>query len=171
MTLSHISQPGQTASAPLLLYLHGAGEVGGDTVPQLRKSGPWTNALYDPRNAYRSDTAEAHHHFHVLAFHLQERDWDGAALDAELVAYLAAHPAIDRGRLFLTGVSRGGRGVLRLAIQCLRAGRPVTYSRRNGGSTAGVRFRSTSFTARRMRRFHSRGRPCCIGGSAALRPD
>jgi hypothetical protein len=32
MTLPHISQPGQAASAPLLLYLHGAGEVGGDTV-------------------------------------------------------------------------------------------------------------------------------------------
>ena len=126
MTLSHISQPGQTASVPVLLYLHGAGEVGGDTVQQLRKSGPWTNALYDPRNAYRSDTAAALRHFHVLAFHLQEGDWDGAALDAELVAYLAAHPAIDRGRLFLTGVSRGGRGVLRLAIQRLRAGRLVT---------------------------------------------
>ena len=51
---------------------------------------------------------------------------DGAALDAELAAYLAARPAIDRGRLFLTGVSRGGRGVLRLAIQRLRAGRLVT---------------------------------------------
>jgi predicted peptidase len=126
MTLSHISQPGQAASDPLLLYLHGAGEVGGDTAQQLRKSGPWANALYDPRNAYRSDTAAALSRFHVLAFHLQEGDWDGAALEAELVAYLAAHPAIDRGRLFLTGVSRGGRGVLRLAIQRLRAGRPVT---------------------------------------------
>ena len=126
MTLSHISQPGQAASAPLLLYLHGAGEVGGDPVQQLHKHGPWTNALYDPRNAYRSDTAAALRHFHVLAFHLQEGDWDGAVLDADLVTYLAAHPAVDRGRLFLTGVSRGGRGVLRLAIQRLRAGRPVT---------------------------------------------
>ena len=99
-----------------MLYLHGAGEVGGDTVQQLGKSGPWTNALYDPRNAYRSDTAAALRHLHVLAFHLQEGDWDGAALDAELMAYLAAQPAIDRGRLFLTGVSRGGRGALRLAI-------------------------------------------------------
>ena len=96
MALSHVSQRGQTASAPLLLYLHGAGEVGGNTIQQLRKSGPWTNALYDPRNAYRPDTAAALRHFHVLAFHLQEGDWDGAALDAELVAYLAAHPAIDR---------------------------------------------------------------------------
>ena len=111
---------------PPLFYLHGAGEVGGDTVQQLRKSGPSTNALYDPRNAYRSDTAAALRHFHVLAFHLQEGDWGGAVLDAELEAYLAAHPAIDRGRLFLTGVSRGGRGVLRLAIQRLRAGRLIT---------------------------------------------
>ena len=98
MRLSYISQPGQAASAPLLLYLHGAVEVGGDPVQQLRKHGPWTNALYDPRNAYRSDTAATLRHFQVLAFHLQEGDWDGAALDAELMAYLAAHPAIDRGR-------------------------------------------------------------------------
>jgi hypothetical protein len=98
----------------------------GDHVQQLRKHGPWTNALYDPRNAYRSDTAAALRHFHVLALHLQEGDWDGAALDAELVAYLAAHPGIDGGRLFLTGVSRGGRGVLRLAIQRLWARRLVT---------------------------------------------
>ena len=180
MTLSHISQPGQAASAPLLLYLHGAGEVGGDPVQQLRKHGPWTNALYDPRNAYRSDTAAALRHFHVLAFHLQEGDWDGAALDAELMAYLAAHPAIDRGRLFLTGVSRGGRGVLRLAIQRLRAGRLVTavaaFCPAGGAAEyptrilcSCVRFRSASFTARRMRRFHSKGQPSCIVGSAALR--
>jgi hypothetical protein len=51
--------------------LQGAGEVGGDPVQQLRKHGPWTHALYDPRNAYRSDTAAALRHFHVLAFHLQ----------------------------------------------------------------------------------------------------
>ena len=31
MTLSHISQPGQAASDLLLLSLHSAGEVGGDT--------------------------------------------------------------------------------------------------------------------------------------------
>ena len=71
MTLPYVSQPGQAASSPLLLYLHGAGEVGGDTVQQLRKSGPWTNALYDPRNAYRCDTADALRNFHVLAFDLQ----------------------------------------------------------------------------------------------------
>jgi hypothetical protein len=49
MTLPHISQPGQAASAPLLLYLHGAGEVGGDTVQQRRKSGPWTRACMTQR--------------------------------------------------------------------------------------------------------------------------
>ena len=57
MTLSRISQAGLAASDPLLLCLDGAGEVGGDTAQRLRKSGPWANALYDPRNAYRSDTA------------------------------------------------------------------------------------------------------------------
>jgi hypothetical protein len=59
MTLPHFSQPGQAASAPLLLYLHGGGEVGGDIVQHLRKSGPWTKALYDPKNAYGSDTDAA----------------------------------------------------------------------------------------------------------------
>ena len=40
MTLSHISQPGQAASAPLLLYLHGAGEVGGDPSSSCTSTAP-----------------------------------------------------------------------------------------------------------------------------------
>ena len=181
MTLPHISQPGQAASAPLLFYLHGAGEVGDDTVQQLRKSGPWTNALYDPRNAYRSDTAAALDHFHVLAFHLQEGDWDGAALDAELGAYLAAHPAIDRGRLFLTGVSRGGRGVLRLAIHRLRAGRLVTAVAAFCPAGGAAEYSDADLVLLRQVPIYFihcpedesvpfEGQPCCIGGSAALRP-
>ena len=49
MTLSRINQAGLAASDPLLLWLDGAGKVGGDTAQQLRKSGPWANALYDPK--------------------------------------------------------------------------------------------------------------------------
>jgi predicted peptidase len=126
MRLAHISQPGRQHRKPLLVYLHGKGEIGGETARQLHQHGPWDHALYDPARAYQPDTEAALDAFHVLAFHLPSGDWDGAALDAEIAAYLAEHPELDPSLLYLTGVSRGGRGVLRLALHRLRAERPVT---------------------------------------------
>ena len=126
MTLFHLSRPAGRAGRNLLVYLHGAGEVGGDPERQLRKSGPWADVLHDPAGAYDAATRAAIRRFHVLGYHLAAGDWDGAALDAELLCYLAAHPQIDREGICLTGISRGGRGVLRLAIHRLRAGRPVS---------------------------------------------
>ena len=126
MPLPHLSQPAAAGCNRLLVYLHGAGEVGGDTGRQLRKCGPWVDVLHDPTGTYAADTVAAMRRFHVLAFHLPDGDWDGAVLDADIAAWLDAHPGIDRERLYLTGVSRGGWGVLRLAIHRLRAGRQVT---------------------------------------------
>ena len=125
MPLPHFSRSSAPPPAPLLVYLHGAGEVGGDTELQVRKYGPWADVLHDPAGAYGPDTAAAIRRFHVLGFHLPEGDWDGAALAADLAAWLAAQPGIDPAALHLTGISRGGRGVLRLAVALLRAGRPV----------------------------------------------
>ena len=126
MTLTLVSQPIQAGRQKLLVYLPGAGEVGGDPKSQVRKSGPWNKALRDPRNAYGPDTALELGRFHVLGLHLSAGDWDPAELDAAIDGYLAEHPAIDRDRLYLTGLSRGGRGVLRLALHRLQAGKPVT---------------------------------------------
>ncbi len=125
MLLPHLSRPAMPVRAPLLVYLHGAGEVGGDTEQQVRKFGPWADVLHDPTGAYGPDTAAAIGRFHVLGFHLPAGDWDGDALAAELAAWLTARPEIDPAQLHLTGISRGGRGVLRLAATLLREGRPV----------------------------------------------
>ena len=43
-------------------------------------------------------------------------DWDGGQVNAAIVAYLGSHPEIDPMRICLTGVSLGGRGVLRTAL-------------------------------------------------------
>src|ERR1700756_4202843 len=126
MRLAHISQPGRQQRQALLVYLHGKGEIGGETARQLRQHGPWDHPSYDPAHAYQADTAAALEPFHVLAFHLPGSDWDGAVLDAEITAYMAEHPTLDPDRLFLTGVSLGGRGVLRLALHRLRAGHKIT---------------------------------------------
>lgn len=126
MTLTLVSQPIAAAKQPLLVYLPGAGEVGGDPEQQVHKSGPWNQALHDPLHAYGADTVLELAHFHVLGCHISAGDWDPLELDAAIDCYLANDPGLDPGRLYLTGLSRGGRGVLRLALHRLRAGKPVT---------------------------------------------
>lgn len=126
MTLAVRSQSSDQTPEPLLVYLHGRGEIGGDTDRQVRKYGPWTNVLYNPKDAYGPDTVAELRRFHVLGFHLSAEDWDGAALSEAVDRHLAAHPTVDPNRLFLTGLSLGGRGVLRLALHRLRTGRPVS---------------------------------------------
>lgn len=126
MTLAVLSQASDQSPESLLVFLHGRGEIGGDANRQVRKYGPWTNVLYNPKDAYGPDTMAEIRRYHVLGLHLSAEDWDGEALSDAVDRHLAAHPAIDRGRLFLTGLSLGGRGVLRLALHRLRAGRPVS---------------------------------------------
>jgi predicted peptidase len=126
MTLTPVSQPSSGTRQPLLVYLPGAGEVGGDPYSQVRKSGRWSKVMRDPRNAYGVDTALEVARFHVLGFHLSTGDWDTAEIDAAIDRYFADNPPLDRGRLYLTGLSRGGRGVLRLALHRRQVGKPVT---------------------------------------------
>ena len=126
MTLAALSQASHQTPESLLVFLHGRGEIGGDIGRQVRKYGPWENVLHNPRGAYGPDTMAEIRQFHVLGLHLSEGDWDGEALSEAVDRHLAAHPAIDPERLFLTGLSLGGRGVLRLALHRLRTGRPVS---------------------------------------------
>ena len=126
MTLTFVSQASGQNPEPLLVFLHGRGEIGGDSDRQVRKYGPWTNVLYNPKDAYGPNALAEIRRFHVLGLHLSAGDWDGKALSDAVDRYLAAHPTIDPTRLFLTGLSLGGRGVLRLALQRLRAGQPVS---------------------------------------------
>jgi len=104
---------------PLLVYLHGLGEIGGQRVEQVEKHGPWEH-VRSLEGGYHADTRSEIARFHVLGFHLERGDWDGAQLNDRLRAYIADHPEVDSERLYLTGVSLGGRGVLRLTLTHLR---------------------------------------------------
>ncbi len=126
MTLAALSQASDQIPESLLVFLHGRGEIGGNIDQQVRKYGPWTNILYNPKDTYGPDTITEIRRYHVLGLHLSAEDWNGEALSEAVDRYLAAHPTIDPERLFLTGLSLGGRGVLRLALHRLRTGRPVS---------------------------------------------
>ncbi len=101
--------------APLLVYLHGLGELGGERVEQVEKHGPWER-VRSLEGGYHADARSEIARFHVLGFHLERGDWDGAQLNECLREYLESHPEVDAERPYLTGVSLGGRGVLRLAL-------------------------------------------------------
>ena len=126
MTLTLLSQASDQLPQSLLVFLHGRGEIGGDADRQVRIYGPWANVLYNPKDAYGPDTLAEIRRFHVLGLHLSAKDWDGEALSDAVDRHLAAHLTINPGQLFLTGLSLGGRGVLRLALHRLRKGCPVT---------------------------------------------
>lgn len=126
MAITALSQASDQIPESLLVFLHGRGEIGGDADRQVRIYGPWANVSYNPKDAYGPDTLAEIRRYHVLGFHLSAGDWNGEALSEAMDRHLAAHPTIDPKQLFLTGLSLGGRGVLRLALHRLRMGRPVS---------------------------------------------
>ncbi len=86
---------------PLLLFLHGSGERGSD-IARVKTHGPPKIADQDPAFP-----------FILLSPQLpDEEDWDLAKLDAILDHVLATLP-VDRSRVYLTGLSRGGHATWR----------------------------------------------------------
>ena len=81
---------------PLMIFLHGSGERGAD-IDRVRVHGP-------PKIADRNPDFP----FILISPLLPaEQDWDIAKLDAILDEALATLP-VDRSRVYLTGLSRGG---------------------------------------------------------------
>jgi predicted peptidase len=90
---------------PLLLFLHGGGEVG-DSIELVKKHGP-------PK------LIEQGKEFPFIVVSPQNpanRLWDDAALKQLVDEILATH-RVDRRRIYLTGLSRGGFGAWRTGIQ------------------------------------------------------
>jgi predicted peptidase len=86
--------PGRTW--PLMIFLHGSGERG-DDIARVKVHGP-------PKIADRNPDFP----FMLISPLLPaEQDWDIAKLDAILDRALATLP-VDRSRVYLTGLSRGG---------------------------------------------------------------
>ncbi|MBI3967218.1 MAG: dienelactone hydrolase family protein [Chloroflexi bacterium] len=95
------------AAWPVILFLHGAGELGDDGRRQIQVGlGPWL-CRYPERYPAIA----------VLPQCPSKRRWDGDMLDVALQALDEAVHAYggDPDRLYLTGVSMGGFGTFRLA--------------------------------------------------------
>lgn len=94
-----------TARFPLVVFLHGGGEVGSDL--ELVK-----------KNGLPKRIAQGKHYPFVVVAPQNPHDqlWDDALVMAVLDRVLATH-RIDPDRVYLTGLSRGGFGTWRLAIQ------------------------------------------------------
>ncbi len=87
---------------PLLVFLHGAGEVG-DNLELVKKHGP-------PKLIAQGK----HFPFIVLSPQSPQRGWNPHAV-AALVKDIAARYNVDRSRIYLTGLSMGGFGTWQTA--------------------------------------------------------
>lgn len=94
-------ETGQTF--PLLIFLHGSGERG-DDIARVKVHGPPKVADADPNFPF------------ILVSPLlpAEQDWDIAKLD-HIVDRIVATLPVDRSRIYLTGLSRGGHATWRWA--------------------------------------------------------
>lgn len=102
------------APVPLVLFLHGIGERGTDNKRQLRHP--------EPLMCLSSDSQARYPCFLVAPQHGQREQWAGGGFDepsaalrgaVEIVDLLIGRfPAIDRERLYVTGLSSGGAGAL-----------------------------------------------------------
>ncbi len=97
------AKPGERL--PLIVFLHGSGEAGGDTYSVLA-NGPMHYATQRPDFP-----------FLILAPQLdRDGEWDPEALEQWLVQAEKDLP-VDRRRVYLTGLSRGGQGTWDFAMR------------------------------------------------------
>lgn len=100
------------AEVPLVVFLHGGGEVGEDNVAQLTAN---RGAV-----AFADPAWQAEHPAYVLAPQLPlpaDSQWEMPEIQTalgELVDQALSLPGVDEDRVYLTGLSRGARGALQL---------------------------------------------------------
>ena len=105
-------QDDDAAPVPLVVFLHGGGEVGDDNVAQLTAN---RGAV-----AFAEEQWQSGHPAYVLAPQLplpEDSQWEMPGIQtalAEMVDEFAARPTVDEDRLYLSGLSRGARGALQL---------------------------------------------------------
>lgn len=97
---------GEDASYGILLFLHGGGEAGGD-LDDLQKNGPpkmmaegypFPFLVLAPQNPH------------------QKKWWDIKAVN-QLLDSIVANNRVDKNRMYLTGLSRGGSAAWEMAVQ------------------------------------------------------
>lgn len=98
-------EPEGEASFPILLFLHGGGEAGGE-LKAIKKSGP-------PRLIVEGKEFP----FLILApQHPHAKKWWNTAAVKQLLDEVVAKHNIDTDRIYLTGLSRGGGAAWELAV-------------------------------------------------------
>ena len=102
-----------TVKRPLLLYLHGYGEIDGDHVAQTTKHGPWGEHVNNRR------VAEELRSFFRVGPHLIGGDkayWNPGMLRDLIRQIHTQHAEVATDHLFVVGISRGGQGALDFVI-------------------------------------------------------
>lgn len=103
---------------PFIVYLHGIGESGGERSYQVKMHGPWKT------KPFNVNVKEYLGRYFVVAPHNDSRGkWNQQRLTATLCAAFSKirqtyrYDIIDPHRVYVTGISRGGRGALELALK------------------------------------------------------
>ena len=104
--LLYVPKTDPGVSLPLVLFLHGGGE-GGDDIEKVKKHG--LPKLIDGGKSFPFIVVSPQNPSH-------SRFWDDQQL-IRLLDELEAELPVDTSRIYLTGLSRGGYGAWRLAIQ------------------------------------------------------
>ena len=102
---------------PLILFLHGSGECGNNNRAQLKAN---KGAV-----AYLADDLFAENPCYVIAPQLYDRagglgfceDNNSALIMQMLEEFIAAHPNVDPDRIYVQGLSQGGRGTWDLILR------------------------------------------------------
>ena len=112
-------------SCPMILFLHGAGERGGDRQQQVRKHGPWKRLIPEDRVVEKEEWTDRNSQansyikkFFVVAPHLSSKSehWDVRKLKVLIDDVIKCYPQIDPKQIHLTGISLGGLGAMQLAL-------------------------------------------------------
>ena len=108
---------------PLVVYLHGSGERGKNNIAQMQRS------------LLRGVKKHGEPCYIIMPQVFEDKTWTSDGYDAaltRLIEYMLKLYAVDSDRIYITGISMGGAGVLDQLLQIRRRHACVRLHRRRG---------------------------------------
>jgi predicted peptidase len=106
----HVEAPNEV---PLLLFLHGRGDSGGDPLAQTTKHGPWKKGEHVQNAKVLEQLRE---YFRVAPHLASDKDyWNAGDLGELVTSVRQKYEGVLLERMFVIGISRGGKGALDFA--------------------------------------------------------